>query len=513
MPPGRRRAPPRTRAVLYGRQSIDDEDSISLELQLGANREYAARHGYDVVAELDDPGISGRRWSNRPRAVEALRMVTDREADVIVAWKWSRISRNRLDFEIAIDRAESSGGRIESATEPIDVTTASGRFARGMLAGVAVFESERIGEGWRETHASRRKRGVPAQGGDRYGYRRVDGGYVIDESQAEALRLAYGWFVAGWGPNRIVRELNRRGFRNRIGEPFKRFGLYGLLDSGFAAGLIVHTPRDREGRPVGEPEYTPGAHPPIIDEQTWEAYRATRRANQGQPPRLTSSPHPLSGLMRCGDCGAAMAVYSKPRAGSKKPATYACVRWRNWGSEWVRCVTISAPRAERLVREWLEGIAGDAENAAQADRRIKRRHRQARAEAERVGQRVTALETQLADLAVMRVRGEIAVAGYDEARTRLEAELEVARSAVEEAELAASRQPSASRTTAVGLLELWDLVPAEDIRHGLGRLLRGLWVYPPTKRGHGAQLAVIPLWAPAPDITRPELADVPDDRV
>ncbi len=38
-------------------------------------------------------------------------MIEDGRADVIVVWRWSRVSRNRLDWAVAVDRVKTAGGR------------------------------------------------------------------------------------------------------------------------------------------------------------------------------------------------------------------------------------------------------------------------------------------------------------------------------------------------------------------------------------------------------------------
>ena len=83
----------------------------------------------------------------------ALLAFEERAADAIVVWKWSRLARNRRDWAVAVDTIEAAGGRPESSTETVDTITSTGRLARGMLAEIAAFESDRIGDGWREAHA------------------------------------------------------------------------------------------------------------------------------------------------------------------------------------------------------------------------------------------------------------------------------------------------------------------------------------------------------------------------
>jgi site-specific DNA recombinase len=91
---------------------------------------------------LEDLDLSGRFWQNR-QFDAAISMLEAGDSDAIVVWRWSRVARNRLDWAVAVDRVGSVGGRLESATEPFDVTTATGRFARGMLAEFAAGNAAR----------------------------------------------------------------------------------------------------------------------------------------------------------------------------------------------------------------------------------------------------------------------------------------------------------------------------------------------------------------------------------
>jgi DNA invertase Pin-like site-specific DNA recombinase len=136
------------RAVAYVRVSMAREDMISPELQMLAVSDYCKRRGYTIVRTLEDLDLSGRFW-NRRQVELAVQMIERDEADLLVVWRWSRVSRNRLDWALAVNRVENVGGRLESATEGFDTTTATGRFARGMMAEFAAYESDRMGDIWR----------------------------------------------------------------------------------------------------------------------------------------------------------------------------------------------------------------------------------------------------------------------------------------------------------------------------------------------------------------------------
>ncbi len=263
-------SPPR--AVLYLRQSTYREESISLELQESAGREHCARHGYDLVEVLADPGVSGRTW-RRPAVRRAMAMLEQHEADVVVLWRWSRPSRSRKDRALAADRADVAGGRIESATEPNDVT-AAGRFARGVMTELAAFESERIGEQWKDVHARRVGAGLPVSGGPRFGYRVVDGAFVPDPATAPVLAALYRRDLEGDGLVALTRRLRDAGHVSPYsGKPYTHRGVAPLLDAGFGAGVLQ-----------AHGEHVAGAHEAAVDEATWRRYRAERARRATVPP-------------------------------------------------------------------------------------------------------------------------------------------------------------------------------------------------------------------------------------
>ncbi len=136
--------PDSPRRVIGGiRVSKKRDDMTSPDLQRAAIETYAATHGYlvvDWVEGVDDSGSqrSSSWWRKLDRAVDR---VEAGEVDGIIVWKFSRTARHRLKWAVALDRIESAGGVLESATEQFDTTTSAGRFARGMIAEMNAFEA------------------------------------------------------------------------------------------------------------------------------------------------------------------------------------------------------------------------------------------------------------------------------------------------------------------------------------------------------------------------------------
>jgi site-specific DNA recombinase len=329
------------RAVVYLRQSSYKEESISLELQERANCVYAVGQGYEVVAVISDPGISGRTW-NRPGVQKVMGMIEANEADVIILWKWSRLSRSRLDWAVAADKVESAGGRIESATEQIDVSTSTGRLARGMLTEFAAFESERIGDTWKETHARRIRNGLPHNAPKHFGYvYDKQTGYTPDEHEGAVLRQLYVRFIAGVSFVELGAYAASEGFEPATG--WRKGTIRRFLDKGFGAGYLWV-----------KGELVRGAHDPVISEAEWDAYRV-RREERGSRPRAENSDYIYSGLLRC-HCGGSMGG-GFVRRGDKIYKRYVCLLADQKGTHVIN--TISEPYVEKAVLAWLENVAAE----------------------------------------------------------------------------------------------------------------------------------------------------------
>ena len=80
--------------ALYGRQSIDKKDSISVESQLDYCK--YETHGEPYI-EYADRGYSGKDI-NRPDFEKMMRDIRDGRIKRVIVYKLDRISRSILDF-------------------------------------------------------------------------------------------------------------------------------------------------------------------------------------------------------------------------------------------------------------------------------------------------------------------------------------------------------------------------------------------------------------------------------
>jgi DNA invertase Pin-like site-specific DNA recombinase len=84
------------------------------------------------------------------------------DADVLVASKVDRVARSTTDFARLLDRSEKKGWKVVVLDVDVDTTTAAGRLVVEVVSAAAAFESRRIGERVKATHAVRKAQGKRA---------------------------------------------------------------------------------------------------------------------------------------------------------------------------------------------------------------------------------------------------------------------------------------------------------------------------------------------------------------
>lgn len=518
-------------AIGYIRVSTAREEMISPELQRAGITDWAARRNRRIVAWIEDLDKSGRNFKRRVQ--RAIAMVENGTAREIAVFKFSRFGRQRYGWAVNLERVESVGGDLQSATEEVDAKTAAGRLSRGIFAEFAAYESDRASEQWIDAHRHRREvEKLPSQGTPRFGYDRKgripipgkpnhfirdmsdpDGErYEPDPALAPVLASLYTRYIDGYSGHYLVKWLNRNGYRTVRGNTWTLQSLRNYLDSGFAAGLLRSHRRDCRCKQPGRcknADYRPGAHEAVIDQETWEKYLARRKQLKKMPARARTAVYPLSGLMRCGHGGqngipahGLSANHGEGQAGY----AYVCkqaIEGRGCLGAWVRRAEV-----EKAVLAKLSKWAGDIDERAGVTQARKAVQLTARTDRERMGRELRRINRALAQLVKERALDrDMPEEVYVSVRQELldeRKELEVAIVEAGEEEQANSADHIAVIRT---LLEEWDTIAVTRKRDLLATLIRHVKVYRTGERTP-ARIVITPVWEPdtdmAPDNSTPD---------
>ena len=143
------------RAALYARVSTITGQNP--ELQISELKEYAARRGWQVVAEFVDR-MSGVKES-RPSLNRLMADARQRKFDVVVVWKIDRFGRSLRHLVNALAELEAIGVSFISLRDNLDLSTPSGRLMFQIIGAMAEFERALIRERVQAGLANARKRG------------------------------------------------------------------------------------------------------------------------------------------------------------------------------------------------------------------------------------------------------------------------------------------------------------------------------------------------------------------
>lgn len=500
--------------VGYVRVSKAREEMISPELQEAEITRGTRLAGRTVTRWIRDLDVTGRNFDRDvQKAIRLVEEGPEREIWVYRLDRWGRQTNGALHHE---ERLGNAGGVLVSTQEPSAGDTAFGNYIRTNQFALAQMQSDIIGENWNAVHRYRTGNGLPASGGPRFGYALL--GRVPDEDHkhrtrhvkgeeeryapaedrgSEALARAYRSYLAGKGFHVIANELNAAGWQTTARRPWRSQGVRDVLDSGFGAGLLmVHDPacdcRRKAKAKCPRRAWLPGAHPPVITPREWEAYRGRRKLTAALPPRARSASYPLSGLARCGHCRSAMAVSGFGAGGAP---VFVCTRYRSY-KDCPGHPVVTVPRLDAAVRERAAAWAADVDAAAEREAARVKMRAGAEGEITRLEKLLAGREQMLVDLAVRRVTDTLlgddawaaAAAQARERRDEAAASLEAARER-------AARVPSPGlQPVMAGLMESWDILPAQALNGILRSLVRRVAVYRAGERrrnekGH---------WEPAP---------------
>ncbi|MFI6883433.1 recombinase family protein [Streptosporangium canum] len=476
-------------AIGYIRVSLLLEEQISPEIQRSAIADWARRTNRRIVRWIEDLDVSGRTFARR--IMGGIEAIEAGEAREIVVWKYSRFGRSRTGCAVNLGRINRAGGELQSATEEVDASTATGKLTRGMLMELAAFESDRTGEQWAEAHAERLARGLPSHGRPRFGYelrgrvrdplqkhrtiRAPEDGeerYEIDSVTGPILAELYHRYTAGSGGPTLAAWLNKAGILTNLGRTWSDGVLMRMLDTGFGAGLLrVHDPNCACTQPgvCKTKILIDGAHEAVITGEEWQAYRRRRLRVAALPPRARVTVYPLTGLIRCGHCNARMTI----TADGKTPGYwYKCGDYLRRGLCAPRSVQRSKAEAAVLanLEAWAEYI--ESKPVPESTRALE--------PAVDIGRLEAAIAT--ADAAVKRLtlqvaKGLVSEDAYREAHAELVAERAASVAQLEVERQPQKREPYEYMPVVKTLLAEWETWPGAERREVLARVVSEVRVF------------------------------------
>lgn len=465
----RESAPAPKRAAIYTRKSTSaglEQDFNSLDAQRERCEHYARAQGWQTVGTYDDGGFTGANI-DRPAFQRLLADVDAGAIDVVLVYKVDRLSRSLLDFARVMDRLHTASAAFVSVTQNFSTADAMGRLTLNMLMSFAEFEREMIAERTRDKIVAARRKGKWTGGTVPIGYDVVERKLVKNAPEAIMVREVFDLYEAHSSVLDVLREMRGRG-RKRRGAAWSKDAILRVLRNPLYAGLIA----------AGS-ELCDAEHEPIIDRAQFERVRArlarppaTQISISGRNPNYL-----LRGLLRCGQCGAAMTP-----GGSRGYRYYRCVTRDKVGVTGCKARPLAAKAIEAFVVERLAALASDRAHVEALALRVRERFaadsRVLSGERKALAARIATLESEAETLlpAAARLRGrasKLAAERIEAASTAVESTR--AELAAIETRLAALQAAEVDAAWVGGALadfdSLWALMTPENRRRLVSALV------------------------------------------
>ena len=331
-----------TKVYTYTRVSTAMQiDGYSLDAQKARMKAFADYNNYDIVGEYEDAGKSGKSIEDRLQFNQMMDDIKSGKDGVsyVLVFKLSRFGRNAADVLSTLQVMQDFGVNLICVEDGIDSSKDAGKLMISVLSAVAEIERENIRVQTMEGRIQKAREGKWNGGFAPYGYKLVNGELIINEEEAEAIRVIYNQYVnTNTGANGIAKYLEDHGIHKIIRQNgktplFDASLIRKILKNPVYCGKIAYGRRKMEKIHGTRNDYhlveqdnfllSDGVHEPIVSEELWQSAQVKllsqakkyEHVNIGKDTKV----HLLSGIVKCPVCGAGM--YGNKSIKRKKDGT------------------------------------------------------------------------------------------------------------------------------------------------------------------------------------------------
>ena len=302
-------------AALYARYSSDNQREESIVAQVRASRDYCQRKGYSIVKEYADEALTGTN-DDRPAYRQMMADAALGLFEVVVFHKVDRSARNEFDYYKGKQQLAKHNVTVEYSGQSFDSSSPEGALMENQLVGLAAYYSRNLAREVKKGLKENVLAGKITGGQPAFGYAiSADKKYVINESEAVAVRYIFSQYAKGASYMEICQYLNQSGYRTRRGKAFGKNSLHDLLKNRRYIGTCILGKNQKytDGHRNSHREDHDGmiivenGCPAIVSKEVFSAVHDRMKENRHRGGSHTAKyDYLLSGLVYCGYCGSSM---------------------------------------------------------------------------------------------------------------------------------------------------------------------------------------------------------------
>lgn len=273
---------------------VSTEEQVNEGYSISAQREklkaYCLAQGWDDFRFYVEEGLSGKT-TKRPKLNELFKHIEQGSIKTILVYRLDRLTRSVRDLHKLLDELEKHGCIFKSATEVYDTSTAMGRMFITIVASIAQWESENLGERVRMGQIEKARQGEWSAQAP-YGFKKVDKRLVQDDEKVAILKEIIDKVESGYSFRKLATHLTQRQIKNIRSSQWHVGSLLNLLSNPALYGAM----RWRD-------EIIEGTHEGIMTKKEFNKLQALITSRQNQKKRDVRSIFIFQMKIKCPDCG------------------------------------------------------------------------------------------------------------------------------------------------------------------------------------------------------------------
>lgn len=282
----------------------------AMQLRKPANGEIEAIFFSPYLTAADD-GLTGTKES-REGFQRLLAGCRAGEIDMVITKSISRFARNTVTLLKTVRELKSLGIDVYFEEQSIHSASSEGELMLTILASFAQEESLSASENQKWRIKRNFEQGRPWSG-KLFGYRLVNGTFILLPDEAAIVRRVFEEYLSGKGTEAIANGLNADGLTNRGGKWYPSVIAHMLRNIDYTGNLLLQktyredhlTKRKRKNDGVLPQYFVEEAHEAIVDSDTFEAVQkeAEMRLAKYKHENKGSEKYAFTGLIVCAICG------------------------------------------------------------------------------------------------------------------------------------------------------------------------------------------------------------------
>lgn len=308
------------KCIVYVRVSTDEQakHGFSIAAQIEKLEAYCISQGWELVDKYIDEGYSAKDLQ-RPAFEKMMDKLKQGNIDVLLVYRLDRLTRSVMDLYKILKILDDNNCMFKSATEVYDTTNAMGRLFITLVAAIAQWERENLGERVRLGMEKKTKLGMWKGGMAPYGYKIVEKKLVINDKEKAVVQEIFQQTTT-FGFYTLAKHLTNKGFSTRKGGEWHVDSVRDIANNPVYAGYLTFNQSSKDyKKPPREQTLYEGSHEPIISkDEFWALQDLLDKRRNGGGKKHTSNYY-FSTLLKCARCGHSLSGHKS--AGKK---TYRC---------------------------------------------------------------------------------------------------------------------------------------------------------------------------------------------